>query len=435
MASLLFKEALVVPMTAVSGEQEWFRGSVGVVENRIVLVSDDALRVAAFLEQYPDCRVVDCDGKALLPGLINTHCHAAMTLQRNRADDIPLMAWLNDHIWPFEAKQTKEDIALGMTLGMAEMVLGGITSFVDMYFEEDHCVEVVDRMGMRAVLGCSYFDATIDKTLQSAERAAAAAQGKPRIRISVAPHAPYTVSDENLLRGKRFAEEHNLDYMIHAAETQDELKQVDERYATTPVRLLDRLGQLDPRTVLAHCVWVDEEEIALLRDRGVTVAHNAQSNMKISSGVAPVAAMLDAGVCVTLATDGSSSNNDLDLWEEMRSAALLQKVETMNPLKLPAYEVLKMATVNGARAMGHEGELGVIREGALADLVVVDLAKPHLQPIHDLISDLVYCGKASDVDTVIIDGRVVVENRQIVGLDLQELYCKVAETVDRIGRS
>lgn len=435
MESLLLKDTLVVPMTATAGECESFRASVGVVGNRIRLLTERTEEVTQFLAEYPETRVMECAGKALLPGLINTHCHAAMTLQRNQADDIPLMAWLNDHIWPFEAKQTKEDVALGMTLGMVEMLLGGITSFVDMYFEEDYCVEVVDKLGMRAVLGCSYFDASIDNTLQSAERAVQAAEGKDRIRISIAPHAPYTVSPENLQRGKRFAEEHGLDYMVHAAETQDELKQVAEKYATTPVRLLDRLGLLDRRTILAHCVWVDDEEIAVLREKGVTVAHNAQSNMKISSGVAPVAKMLDAGVCVALATDGSSSNNDLDLWEEMRSAAFLQKLSTMNPLKLPAYEVLKMATVNGARAMGHEGELGVIREGALADLIVVDLEKPHLQPVHDLISDLVYCGKASDVETVIVDGRVVVEDRQIKGLDLKELYRKVNETVERIVKS
>ncbi len=432
MESLLLKDALVVPMTAQGDEPQWFRGSVGVVGNRIVLVSDKQERVAQFLDEHPTARVVACEGKALLPGLINTHCHAAMTLQRNHADDIPLMEWLNDHIWPFEAVQTKEDIALGMTLGIAEMLLGGITSFVDMYFEQDSCVEVVERMGIRAVLGCSYFDATIDKTLHSAERAVRAAECSERIRISIAPHAPYTVSDENLRRGKRFAEEHGLDYMVHAAETQDELRQVAEQYGTTPVRLMEQLGLLDKRTILAHCVWADEEEMSILARSGVTVSHNAQSNMKISSGISPVQQLLERGVCVTLATDGSSSNNDLDMWEEMRSAALLQKVSTMNPLSLPAFEVLKMATVNGARAMGHEGELGVLREGVLADIVVVDLQKPHLQPIHDVVSDLVYCGKASDVEMVLVDGRVVVENRQIKGLDLPQLYKAVQEAVERI---
>jgi 5-methylthioadenosine/S-adenosylhomocysteine deaminase len=295
---------------------------------------------------------------------------------------------------------------------------------------------VVEKMGMRAVLGCSYFDATIDKTLASAERAAKAAEGKDRIRISVAPHAPYTVSEENLVRGKRFAEEHGLDYMVHAAETQDELRYVAEKYQTTPVRLLDKLGLLDSRTVLAHCVWVDREEMALMRERGVTVAHNAQSNMKISSGVAPVAEQLEEGVCVTLATDGSSSNNDLDLWEEMRSAAFLQKLSTEDALVLPAWEVLRMATANGARAMGYaDGELGVIREGALADLIVIDLNKPHLQPIHDVVSNLVYCGKASDVESVMVDGRMVVEERRIKGIDLPALYAQMAEAVTRIKQA
>ena len=429
--TLLLHNALLVPMTAVG--PQWFRGSVGIAGNRIALVTADASAVEAFRAAHPDCRTIDCTGRAVMPGLINTHCHAAMTLQRSRADDIALMSWLNDYIWPFEAKQTPDEIVLGMTLGIVEQLLGGVTSFVDMYFHEDRCVETVERLGIRAMLGCSYFDSNIDEAFASAERAIGAAAGCSRVQVALAPHAPYTVSRENLLRSRAEADRLGVPLMIHLAETQDEARIVRERYGTTPTACLDGLGLLDERTIAAHCVWVDEADMELLAKRGVTVSHNPQSNMKISSGTAPVARMLAKGVRVTLATDGPCSNNDLDLWEEMRSAAFLQKVSTADPLALPAWEVLRMATAAGARAMGwRDGELGVVQEGALADLIVIDLQRPHLQPVHDLVSNLVYCGKASDVETVIVDGRIVVEQRQIAGLDLGGLYRDVSAAVERI---
>ncbi len=429
--SILLHNATLVPM--VEGEPQSLLGSVAIVDNRIALVSSDEEAIAHFLAAHPDCRTIDCRQKVVMPGLINTHCHAAMTLQRNNADDIALMSWLNDYIWPFEAKQTADEIALGMTLGIVEMLMGGITSFVDMYFHEAHCVEVVKRLGIRALLGCSYFDDTIEVAKRDALQAIDRAKGCDRIRIAMAPHAPYTVSRDRLMAGKRFAEEQGMPLMIHVAETQDEVRYVREQYDQTPVEFLDQIGLLDRQTIAAHCVWVDQRDRATLRERGVVISHNAQSNMKISSGIAPIAAMVDEGLKVTLATDGACSNNDLDLWEEMRSAALLQKVATGNPLALPAEEVLKMATVHGAQAMGHSSdELGVIKEGALADLIVVDLRKPHLQPIHNVVADLVYCGKASDVETVIVDGRIVVEERRIAGLDLEQLYEQVQQAANRI---
>lgn len=432
----LFQNATILPMTAVGDAPKSFCGSVGVVGNRIVLVTADDEAVARFVADHPDCRRIDCTGRLLMPGLINTHCHAAMTLQRNSADDIALMEWLNDHIWPFEKRQTADDIALGMTLGVVEMLLGGITSFVDMYFHEARCVEVVRRLGIRALLGSSYFDDTIEYAKKDIQHALTAVDGCDRIRLAVAPHAPYTVSEERLKEGKRFADAHDLPLMIHLSETRDEMQQITERYGCTPVQWLDRLGLLDDRTIAAHCVWVDPADRAILKERGVIVSHNVQSNMKISSGAAPIAAMIEEGLCVTLATDGACSNNDLDMWEEMRTAAFLQKLSTDNPLALPAYEVLKMATANGARAMGYEaGELGVIREGALADLVVINLDKPHLQPLTDPCAALVYCGKASDVESVMVDGRMVVENRRIEGLDLHALYQAVGEAVARIKKA
>ncbi len=426
----LFLHATILPMW---GPKKEMYGSVGVVGNRIAWVSDSEEQVARFRAQYPDCRIIDCAGKVLMPGLINTHCHAAMTLQRSYADDIALMTWLNDYIWPFEAQQTPDEIALGMTLGVVEMLLGGITSFVDMYFHQARCVEVVERLGIRALLGSSYFDHSIEAAKRDALAALERAKGCDRIRVAMAPHAPYTVSKEHLVEGKRFADEHRLPLMIHLAETQDEMRYVREKEGCTPVELLDRLGLLDEQTIAAHCVWTDAKDRAMLRDRGVTVSHNVQSNMKISSGVAPIAAMQSEGVCVTLATDGPCSNNDLDMWEEIRSAAFLQKLTTTDPLVLPAEEVLRMATANGARAMGFaEGELGVVKEGAVADLIVIDMQKPHLQPIHNVVSNLVYCGKASDVEWVMVDGRVVVEERRIAGCDLAALYRAVGEAAQRI---
>ena len=430
--TLLFSHATVLPMTD-SGPRS-FAGWVGVVGNRVALVTASEHDAAEFRASHPDLREIDCRGRLVMPGLVNTHCHAAMTLQRSYADDIPLMSWLNDYIWPFEARQTPDDVALGMTLGIVEMLLGGVTSFVDMYYFQDRCVEVAERLGIRAVLGCNYFDTNLEEVFRQVERAVGlAASGSGRVRIAVAPHSPYTVSPENLVRGKELADRYGLGLMTHIAETRDEIRIVRERYGCTPVEHLDSLGLLDRRCIGAHCIHVTDSDIGTLAARGVTVSHNPQSNMKISSGVAPVERMRAAGALVTVATDGTCSNNDLDLWEELRTAAFLQKSATGNPTALPAWEALRMATANGARAMGYaDGELGVLREGALADLIVVDLQKPHLQPIHDVVSNLVYCGKASDVDTVVVDGRIVVENRRIEGVDLPALYAGAAEAVRRI---
>lgn len=429
--NLLFTDALLLPVTGQ--EPNTFTGSLGISGNRIALVSDSETERAAFLAAHPDARVIDCRGKLLMPGLIDTHCHVAMTLQRNYADDIALMEWLNDYIWPFEACQTPDDIALGMTLGLVELLLGGVTSVADMYFHEDRCVEVVRNLGIRAMLGCSHFEKDAGEALRSAERALDLAAGCDRIRIAVAPHSGYTCSPETLVRSKVFCRKHDLLYMSHIAETEDEARIFAERFGKSPVQHYESLGLLDERTIAAHCVHVDDEDIATLARRGVVVSHNPQSNMKISSGVAPVWKMVRAGVRMTLGTDGTCSNNDLDMFEELRTATFLQKSATGDPMSLPAGEALKLATANGARAMGRaDGELGVLQPGALADVILLDLQKPHLQPLHNVLSNIVYCGKASDVETVVVDGEIVVENRQIRNIDLPALYRSVAEAVQRI---
>ena len=330
---LLFTDALLLPMT--DDAPRTFTGALGISGNRIAFASASAADKESFLAAHPNARVVDCRGKLVMPGLINTHCHAGMTLQRSFADDIALMEWLNDYIWPFEKCQTPDDIAVGMTLGIVELLLGGVTSFVDMYFHEDRGVEVARRLGIRAVLGCSYFDYSIDETLAQAERAMANAAGCSRISVAIAPHSGYTCSPENLVRGKEFCRRNGLLFMTHVAETRDEIGIMAERYGTTPVRHLDALGLLDERTIAAHCVHVDDEDIALLAERGVIVSHNPQSNMKLSSGVAPVWRMMQSGVHMTVGTDGTCSNNDLDMFEELRTATFLQKSATGDPTSLP----------------------------------------------------------------------------------------------------
>lgn len=430
--TLLFERCLILTMTSDRPDGAPFEGWVGIEGERIVLVTADEAAASSFLASRPGARRIDGRGHLLMPGLVDTHCHAAMTLQRNRADDIALMRWLNDHIWPFESKQTPDEVALGAELGMAELLLGGVTAFADMYYWEHRCVDTARRMGIRALLGCNYFDSNVDEVFAEAEEAVERAAGCDRVHIALAPHSAYMVSPANLERGRALCDRLGLRMMTHIAETQDEMRIVRERYGRTPVGHLDALGLLDERMLGAHCVYVDSNDIATLAARGVAVSHNPQSNMKISSGVAPVEQMARAGVLLTVGTDGACSNNDLDMWEEMRSASFLQKSATGDPCALPAYEVLKMATVNGARALGWGDELGVVREGALADVILVDMQKPHLQPVNDVVADLVYCGKAADVETVVVGGEIVVEKRHLVHCDLPALFEGAREAVRRI---
>ena len=432
---LLLKHGTLLSMTAGADEPLTREGALGIVANRIALLTDDEDKIARFEREHPEARIMDCRGKLVMPGLINTHCHTAMTLQRSYADDIALMEWLNDYIWPFEAHQTVEDVKLGLELGIAEMLLGGTTSFVDMYFYQDQCKELVERLGIRAQLGATYFDNNVDEVLETMERVLASEESRPedRVHYAIAAHAPYTCSRENILRGKALCRKYGLIFEIHAAETKDEERIIGEQSGMRPVAYLDSLGVLDDKTVAAHCIHVTDEDIATLIRSGVTISHNPQSNMKISSGIAPIERMRKAGARVTVATDGVCSNNDLDLFEELRSAVFLQKVSTGSALAMPAYEALKMITANGARAMGYaDGELGVLREGALADVIIIDMEKPHLQPVHNIVANLVYCGKAADVETVIVDGEVVVENRNIRGIDLKSLYTKINAATRRI---
>ncbi len=427
--TILLSKGAVLTMTQSTATPPK-EGYVGVVDGRISMVSYTATEGESFLKEHPEAEVIDCEGCVIMPGLINTHCHIAMTLMRNMADDMELMEWLTKHIWPFEAKLTDEDIAAGTRLGVAEMLMGGTTTFVDMYWSEYKIAEVVKQMGIRAMLTESVLDGREELFVRDMDRLREVANGEGRIIVGVGPHAPYTCSPATLQLTVEYAKKYNLPITTHLSETLGERTTIEERYGCSPLEYINRSGLLNRQTILAHSIHLTEEEIAKIAEVGASVAHNAQSNMKLASGVAPIAKMAECGVNATIATDGASSNNDLDMWEEIRTTQFLQRVTSLNALALPAYETLRMATVNGARAIGLEGELGVITEGALADIIVVDCSAPHMRPRHNLISALVYCAKAHDVRDVIVDGVLRIRDRELLGVDINAI-CEDCEERSR----
>jgi 5-methylthioadenosine/S-adenosylhomocysteine deaminase len=379
----------------------------------------------------------------VLPGLINAHTHAPMVLFRGLADDLELMDWLENHIFPAEAAHVDEEfVRAGTRLACLEMLRGGTTTFADMYYFEDAIAEEAERCGMRAVLGETLIDfpapdhATWEEALAYTHRFAERWRGHARITPAVAPHAAYTVSAEHLVAAHALAAELDVPLLIHLAEDRAELERVRARTGKTSIAYLDGLGVLDNRMLAAHVVWPSPEEIELLARRGVGVAHCPQSNMKIAAGIAPVPALLAAGVAVGLGTDGAGSNNDLDLWQEIDTAAKLHKVAALDPTVLPARQALALATREGARALDLDGEIGSLEPGKRADLIVVRADGLHQQPqrpADNPYSLLVYSTRASDVETVIVDGRVVVRGGRVLTLDEAEVVAAAAALRARIA--
>ncbi len=408
-----------------------------VTDGAILIVGDSIAEIgpqAELLEAHPDARRIDARGGIVLPGLINAHTHVPMTLLRGMADDLELMDWLQNHIFPAEAELVDEEfVRWGTRLACLEMLRGGITTFVDMYYFEDVIAEEAELCGMRAVVGETLIDfpAPDNKTWEEAiayTRAFAERwRDHPRITPAVAPHAPYTVSAEHLIEAHDLAEELDIPLLIHLAEDRSEVEQISERTGVGPVEYVHDLGILTSRLLAAHMVWPTAAEIELLSSQEVGVAHCPQSNMKVAAGVAPVPAMIAAGVAVGIGTDGPASNNDLNLWEEIDTAAKLHKVTALDPTVLPAGQALRMATAEGARALGMESEIGTLEVGKRADLIVVGTGGFHQQPNFHPYSLLVYSTKAADVQTVIIDGRLVMELGRTLTLDAEEILARVAE--------
>ncbi len=366
-------------------------------------------------------RVLEGSDHLCLPGLINCHTHAAMTLLRGYADDLPLMEWLEKKIWPVEDKFTGEDVYWATLLAIIEMVKSGTTTFSDQYIFMEEVARAVSQTGVRAVLarGMRGVGPSVEGGLEESRSLIEQWQGGAggRITVWLGPHAPYTCPPAFMEKVLQLAAEYRVGIHIHVAETAGEVEQIKNKYGKTPVKYLQDLGAFRFPVLAAHCVHLTEDDIALLAEGKAAVAHNPESNMKLASGAAPVVAMRRAGITVGLGTDGAASNNNLDMFEEMRSAALLHKLVNRDPLALPAFEMLMMATREGARALGLDQEVGALKPGYKADLILIDLNQAHLCPRHKLVAHMVYSARGSDVDTVIIDGRPVMEKRRLLTVD------------------
>jgi len=423
---ILISNGIILPMTASNGNNLYFKGYVGIEGERIAFVSADEELSKNFAKTHPDVKRIDASGMIVMPGLINTHTHVAMALLRGISDDVPLMEWLEQHIWPIEGKMGYQEVYDGARLGILEMLMGGTTTFVDMYPYEEAVAEAAESAGIRALVCPCPMDFRMEHFENDWMQVQKRFSDSHTVSMWMGPHAIYTLSEKNLQRSISLSKELGVGSHIHLAETQTEQNNCLAQHGMSPTEYLEKQGFFTTKTLAAHCVVMSEHDIEILAKNRVSVAHNPQSNMKLASGIAPVKKMLDAGVNVSIGTDGASSNNDLDMWEEMRTASLLQKVSTMDPCAIPAYTALQMATVNGAKAIGREGELGVLSPGAFADIILVDMEKPHLYPHTNLISELVYSTHASDVDTVIVNGNIVVENRKCLSMNAQEV-CSIAQ--------
>jgi len=407
-----------------------------------VAIRDDTIVAAGPLPELSKSfianKTINRPSGLILPGLMNSHTHAAMVLFRGLADDLPLKTWLEDHIFPAEARLTSELVALGTELACAEMIRCGTTSFVDMYMFEDSVASVADRVGLRAWLGEGVFDfpspsfSSGEEALKETERLMDKWKGHPRITITVDPHTPYTCRPELLKHSQKLAEARDALIVIHLAETEWENAEIRRLCGVSPAEHLDRLGLLGDRLLAIHCVSLSKNDISLLARRDVRVVHCPESNLKLASGIAPVPELLEAGVTVALGTDGAASNNDLDLMSEMDTAAKLHKGVRKDPTLISAPEAFSMATTWAAKAL-HREDLGCLREGSKADLIVVDMNQVHLRPCYNPISHLVYAARSGDVQDVMVAGRMLMEDRVLTTIDEGRLLERLSRAVGELG--
>jgi len=381
---------------------------------------------------------IDASGSLVLPGLVNGHTHAAMTLFRGLADDLPLMEWLNNYIFPVESKMDGDFVRVGTLLACAEMILSGVTTFCDMYLFEREVARAARESGMRALVGEVLYDfpspnyGPPEKGLQYTESLIREWEQDALISIAVEPHSLFTCSPDLLVAAGELAARHRVPLILHVAETQSEVREVQQRYGRSPIDHLDALGLLSRGLIADHCVHLTTEDIQKMAASGVRIIHNPESNMKLASGVAPVPQMLAHGLTVGLGTDGCASNNNLDMLTEMDMAAKLHKVNTMEPTSMDAFTMLRMATSLGAKALGMDDRIGSLEVGKKADVIIVDMDKPHLTPIYSPYSHLVYSARGNDVSHTIINGRLVMEDRALLAMDVDEVMARAQEQAVRV---
>jgi 5-methylthioadenosine/S-adenosylhomocysteine deaminase len=411
-------------LITMSAEMEIIEDSiVGIKDGLIVAVGQYGDQGCADLKTK---ETIDASGCIVMPGLVNTHTHLPMVCFRGMADDLPLMEWLTKYIFPAEARfVNKKMVYDGATLAMAEMILSGTTTFCDGYFFEDTITEAVSAAGMRAVVSQGFADfATPDnprfeKMMAAAERFVRRWQSHaPMITPAYFCHSPYTCSPETLVNVKKAAREAGILYLIHLLENKDEIDTILNRYGKKPVQHLLDLGVLDDQTVAVHCNWLTEEDMSIFAGLGVRVSHNPESSMKLAAGVAPVPEMLKYGIKVGLGTDGCASNNDLDMFREMDTAAKIHKVTSLDPTVMSAQTVLKMATLGGANILGLDKFIGSLEIGKQADIILLDMNQPHLTPLYNCYSQLVYAARGADVKTSIINGKIVMKDRELRTIDI-----------------
>ena len=406
-----------------------------VIENGVLCVSEDT--IAYLGEERPQdldaTKTIDAEGGLILPGLINGHTHAAMSLFKGLADDLPLMKWLNRYIFPVEKNMDGDFIHTGTLLACAEMILSGTTTFCDMYLFEDRVASAAFQSGVRCLVGEVLYDfpspnyGDVEKGFAYTEWLIDKWQDNPLVSIAVEPHALFTCSPQLLQRANEIALRHNIPLIIHFAETLAEVAEIKERYGRSPLEHLKALGIAGPHLIADHAVHINPAEIDEMADLGIKVIHNPESNMKLSSGIAPVPRMIEMGITVGMGTDGSASNNNMDLFTEMDMAAKLHKVQAMDPTVMDALTVLKMATIEGAKALGISHITGSLETGKKADIIVIDTNKPHLTPMYNPFSHLVYAARGQDVSHTVINGRLVMENRRLLTLDLKEVMARASE--------
>ena len=420
--SILIKQPLILTMEREgSGLQPPFRGDIVVEGDKIACIGASPPQEPHTYEQ-----VIDGQNLLAMPGLINAHNHAAMTLFRGFGDGLALMKWLQNKIWPVEAKMTAQDILLGTRLAALEMIKSGTTAFADMYGFCEQVAQAVDEAGLRASISWGLIDSTPQEGEKQLRQGLEFALGyrdscEGRITTMLGPHAPYTCTREFLTHIAHLGRQHGLPLHIHMHETQDELAKIAARHGCRPLELLEACDFFRHNKVLAaHGVWLNEQDITSLSGYDISVVHCPASNLKLASGMAPLLKLQAAGINVALGTDGACSNNNLDMFEEMKLAALLAKVRDLDPQALPAAAVLELATVNGAQALGLDG-CGALTVGSKADIILINIDQPHFTPQHDLLSHLVYVAGGSDVDTVIVNGKILLQKKVLKTLDEERI--------------